>query len=115
MLLDEIMRNCLAKPNSSNTKMVCGLAHCLVLDLDEVENYRDYAIDLLDNIVSEGETVSSYEINKDKNGIKWGTHFEGELLIILGKALGLIKLLPNSNGFPIILREKLNKKLTKSI
>lgn len=109
MLLDEIMRKCMAKPNSLNTRIIYGLAHSITLDLDEVEKYREFVIDFLDNIISEGEIINASKFNLDRNGNKWGSPFEGELLIMLGKALDLIKLVPDSRGLPNVVRDGLNK------
>ena len=115
MLLDKIIRECMPTKDSINTEIVFGLAHSIELDLDKVEEYRDFVTYYFDSILDEGETISPYDIIKDKNGNSWGTYYEGELLIILGKALNIIELIPNDNKMPTIFRNEMNKKSSMSI
>ena len=114
-MIEAIVRDCLAKDNSTNTKEVCGLAYKLVLDLDKLENYRETISTLLDNTIKEGESISSIYMGVDDDGNRWCSYYEGELLIILGKGLDILESINLAKDMPLIFRKPNDKKLVKGI
>ena len=113
-IVDDIFLDCMSKKDSSDNQIiVTGIAHQFRLDTNKLEEHKEEIVNFLDTIIAEGETINFYHLCENKNGENWGTFYESELLLVLGRAMNLIDFAKDTKltrkdpfGLPFVTRIK---------